>query len=123
MDPIEGNEANPLRAAALACVQAGWPVLPVHTMFDGHCSCGEDDCDSPGKHPLLPNGLNGASSDAADIDVWWSKCPEANVGLRTGPESRLWVLDADGEAGVAALRELESRYGGLPATPRVRTGG
>ena len=75
----------------------------------GRCTCGDDDCDSIGKHPLTPNGLKDASADAETIERWWTEAPPANVAILTGPKSRLWVLDLDGQAGVAALAELEAR--------------
>ena len=28
------------------------PVLPIHGVIDGGCMCGDDECASPGKHPI-----------------------------------------------------------------------
>ena len=37
-------------------------VLPLHTVDeDGACSCGKQDCPSPGKHPRNANGVKGSS--------------------------------------------------------------
>ena len=35
-----------------------WSVFPCHTVnSDGICSCGNPECDSPGKHPLTQHGF------------------------------------------------------------------
>lgn len=48
----------------------------------------------------------------------------ANIGVRTGQESNLLVLDVDPrKAGDRSLFELETRYGKLPLTLRCATGG
>ena len=106
--------------AALAYARHGIPVLPVHTpAADGSCSCGRPDCDRPGKHPRLRHGLTDASTDPHQIDMWWSRWPEANVGLRTGLV--MDVADVDSAAGAHGLRHLLG--GELPAGPQVHTGG
>jgi hypothetical protein len=89
------------------------------------CSCGDRACAQAGKHPLgalVPHGLREATCNRARILAWWTQHPHANVGLATG--HRFDVLDLDGPAGVAALREFADRHGTrLPASgPVVRTG-
>ncbi|PRY27880.1 bifunctional DNA primase/polymerase-like protein [Pseudosporangium ferrugineum] len=106
--------------AALAYARHGIPVLPVHTPGrDGACSCGRADCDRPGKHPRLRRGLTDATVDPRRIEMWWSRWPEANIGLRTGIV--MDVADVDSAAGWHGLRHLLD--GTLPAGPQVRTGG
>ncbi|MEV6598216.1 bifunctional DNA primase/polymerase [Actinoplanes sp. NPDC051346] len=105
--------------AALAYARHGIPVLPVHTPArDGSCSCGRSGCDRPGKHPRLRHGLNQASVDPHRIAQWWTRWPEANVGLHTGIV--MDVADVDSPQGWHALRHLLG--GELPAGPQVRTG-
>ena len=36
--------------AAFDYARRGWSVLPLHSIRDGHCACGDPDCASPGKH-------------------------------------------------------------------------
>ncbi len=107
--------------AALAYAARGWHVLPLWWPdVDGRCSCGKGDCQSPGKHPigdLVPHGLKDASTDAVTIKTWWDKYPHANVGIRTGADSGIIVLDVDGDDGQQSLR---GRH--LPPTPVARTG-
>jgi hypothetical protein len=110
-----------LLTAALAYARHGIPVLPVHTPDrTGRCSCGRGSrCDSPGKHPRLRHGLTDASTDPRRIEMWWTRWPTANIGLRTGIE--MDVADIDSAEGWHGLTHLLG--GGLPAGPRVRTGG
>src|SRR5436853_4022810 len=75
-----------------------WFVLPLHSMRNGVCSCGNRDCKSPAKHPRTPNGEKDATIDPARIKEWWAKWPDANLGVATGP-SNLIVIDIDGEEG------------------------
>jgi hypothetical protein len=81
------------------------------------------DCESPGKHPRTRNGLKDASSDPATIRQWWKRWPDANVGIATGPESGVFVLDVDGPQGEASLLDLARSGCSLPDSYIVQTGG
>ncbi len=100
----------------------GWAVLPLHSVVDGLCTCGNLNCPSPGKHPLTKRGVKDASKDPAQIIKWWQRWPWANVGVATGQVSGLFVLDIDGEAGEESLRGLEAEHGKLPDTVEQLTG-
>lgn len=81
---------------ALAYAARGWAVFPVHTPNpDKTCSCNRDDCDRVGKHPRISHGRNRASKDEDAINRWWGMWPEANIGIATGHESGIIVLDVD----------------------------
>ena len=73
----------------------GWPILPLHAVEGGRCSCGEASCRSPGKHPRSQHGVKDASIEAQQIDDWWKRWPGANVGIATGAVSNLVVVDID----------------------------
>ncbi len=111
----------PTLQEALRYAERGWLVLPLHNPTMDGCSCRKSDCQSAGKHPRTATGLKEASTDVATIRGWWAQWPEANVGIATGPESGLWVLDIDGEEGQASLRALEASHW-LPVTLRALTG-
>lgn len=103
----------------------GLEVFPVFRIReDGTCSCGHARCDSPGKHPILSNGVRGASSKIELVRDRWGLHPMANIGIHT---NGLAVLDVDGEAGIASLDAICSRHHGardlLLRSPMVRTGG
>ncbi len=102
----------------------GWPVIPLHAIFGGSCTCGREDCASPGKHPRTPHGLKDASVDPDIIASWWRKWPAANVGVVTGAGSGLVVLDIDPRhGGDKSLTELTWLHGELPETVEAATGG
>ncbi len=113
--------------AALAYAQRlNWPVFPVHGISNGHCTCGSVTCDRPGKHPvgkLVPHGLKDASRDPVVITDWWKDAPWANIGVVTGAESGLVVLDVDTiKGGDDSLFSLEQDCGKLPETVMALTG-
>lgn len=97
-----------LGAAALFYASLGWAVFPLVPRE---------------KIPLLSkakggNGLKDASADPDVVTAWWSKYPDANIGLTTGGASGLVVVDVDGTDGESAL----ALYGTLPDTVESRTG-
>ena len=95
--------------AALGYSRRGIPVFP---------------CEPGGKRPLTYNGFWDATTDAPRLSAWWRRWPDANVGVPTGEQSGLLVLDVDpGAGGPDSLALLESLYGPLPQTAKARTGG
>jgi hypothetical protein len=134
--PDRQARARELRAAALGYAMRGIPVLPLHTpqlrpitakgdpaVVAVGCSCGDQGCDRPGKHPrtlLVPHGVAQATCDRERVEGWWRRAPLANIGLATG--HLVDVLDLDGPEGVAALRAFAAEYGWTPSGPLVRTG-
>lgn len=110
--------------AALAYAASGRAVFPLHSIaVEGRCTCGRGaGCESPGKHPRVAHGFKEATTDVATIERWWSKWPDANIGLATGAVSGVFVLDIDGSEGEASLARLVDANGPLPATKIVATG-
>ena len=116
------NTTNPLLQSALALAALGLRVLPLHTVIAGICSCGDAKCPSAGKHPRIPRGVKGATTDLKTIERWWTKYPDANVGIATGDGLR--VLDEDPRnGGDVTLAQLEAAHGPLPKAVIVETGG
>lgn len=113
-----------LKRAALWYAEHGSPVVPLHFMKDGRCSCGKVRCQSPGKHPMTKHGPKDASRDRNQLKVWWDHSPEANVGVQTGADSGVVVVDVDPRhGGDESLAELVRDHGELPATVEALTGG
>jgi Bifunctional DNA primase/polymerase, N-terminal len=119
-----------LRDAALGYAAQGFRVVPLHYPIQTKdrsggnlvvCSCGDRSCGSIGKHPLTPHGLNDASRDPARLERWWRRWPKANIGLVTGEHAD--VLDVDGPAGQAAIRQWAAHHRLRLDGPLVRTGG
>ena len=105
-------EANTFFIAAVAYAGRGWAVLPLAPKAK-----------SPlGK--LVPHGWKDAATDKDTITRWWQREPMGNIGIRTGAESGLVVLDIDPRNGGSDnLRELEQKNGELPTTVISLTGG
>lgn len=104
---------------ALAYAKFGWYVLPVHSMRDGQCSCGNKTCGSPAKHPRSKHGEKDATNDPGEMEQWWRRWPDANIGIATGP-SGLVALDIDGPDGLALFHKISG--GDRPKTLMAKTG-
>src|SRR5215217_2274193 len=133
--------SSQLRDAALGYASRGIPVLPLHYPLPHHsdlqpvggddqpalrtgCSCRDPGCSQPAKHPLgslVPHGVKDATTNRARVLAWWTRHPQANIGLATG--HRFDVLDVDGPTGAHAIRELAATHGLASSGPLVRTGG
>lgn len=111
--------------AALGYAKRGWHVIPLHSPVGGGCSCKNADCTSVGKHPRTRHGVNDATTDEIQIREWFARWPDANIGVVTGAESALVVLDVDnknGRNGSENLAKLAAECGGLPDTLTAITG-
>lgn len=100
----ERPEAPDLLAAALRYADMGVAVFPLHSIGpDGHCTCGER-CDSPGQHARTEHGAKDATTDPTVIRAWWTRWPDANIGVATGDASGLVIVNVSGSAALNALK-------------------
>lgn len=116
-EPItsESTEASAsLHEAAKRSASDGWSVFPVHGITpEGNCTCGSPhDGDErqrklKGKHPVIREWNQKATSDLSEIDEWWTENPHYNIGLACR-ESGLFVQDVDPRnGGLESLDKLE----------------
>jgi hypothetical protein len=77
-------------------------------------------CRPRDKRPLHQGWQAEATADPVTIAQLWHREPAANVGLLCGVTA--WVLDVDGEEGLATLADLEDLNRWLPAGPASVTG-
>lgn len=134
---------NEMLEWAQAYAQRGWYVFPVHGLVEDaeggregaegsatlRCTCGaahEGADRDAGKHPVMRNGLKGATRDAEKIAGWWGseEGKHWNIGVRTGEVSGLTVLDVDigeGKSGGETWAALTSEKG-EPETLTAITG-
>jgi hypothetical protein len=97
---------TPLGITALKLASKGLRVFP---------------CVERAKEPAIANNLKRATTDPNIIRGWWRE-RDFNIGLATGPDSGIWVLDVDDNDGEQLLAEHETRHGALPPTVEVITG-
>lgn len=112
--------------AALGYAERGWSVLPVHSAFNGLCSCGDITCPRVAKHPMTARGVKDATTEPERIRAWWQSWPHANVGIATGRVSGIFVLDVDVHGrlnGQETLADLQLSHERLPDTACAATGG
>jgi hypothetical protein len=101
-----------IHRAALKIAGKGKPVFPC----------------KPDKRPYyeknaLEHGCLDATTDPRKITAWWTRWPEANIGIPTGKASGVFVLDLDTyKPGAMTVAEFEEKYGTIPHTATVRTG-
>jgi hypothetical protein len=97
-----------VRDVALAWATHGLRVLPLYSIQNGVCACGDGaECRSPGKHPLpklAPHGTHSATSDASIIATW----PETGYNLGFVPTSTFVVIDFDDAEITGALISPEA---------------
>jgi hypothetical protein len=77
---IRVDRTPDLAVAARSLAAAGVPVFP---------------CEPDGKRPLTRRGFLDATSDPGQVAAWWSRTPDANIGLPTGAPSGVVVVDVD----------------------------
>lgn len=120
------NKQKPITqlSRALRYASHGWRVLPLHTIKDGHCTCNAGRaCSRAGKHPLTKHGVRDATTDPDQIRAWWKKWPNANIGIATGPESGIIVIDIDPRnGGHTSLKKPEAELGPLTDALVTETG-
>ena len=105
------NKSNYLLNAALVYAVSGKPVFP---------------CRAKDKAPLIPRGFKAATDDTEQLRLWWTKWPDALIGMPTGKATGIFVLDVDYDAergidGEQSLSALVAQYGELPETKTIRT--
>lgn len=108
--------------AALQYAGYGWRVVPLHArMESGACSCRLGmACPerSRGKHPRLSRWQHEASSTEDTIVRWWEQWPEANVGVKLGPDSGIIDVEFDDDEG----RQTADRLFKECFTPTYKSG-
>src|SRR5579884_3473245 len=74
---------------ALVYAGRGWPVFPCHPKTKRPLVKGEADGEG---------GVKRATTEAAQIEAWWTQWPKAMIGLATGAPSGMFVVDLDAGA-------------------------
>lgn len=100
------NRPPRLLDAALLYASWGWPVFPLrpHT-----------------KIPATRHGFKDATTDIDRIRAWWTRHPDANIGLPTG--HAFDVIDIDVPAGAPAFAKLAAADGEIHGHAATSSGG
>lgn len=98
-----------MKAAAVDYAKAG---LFIHPLVPGE------------KRPLLDDWPNKATNEPAMVEEWWTRWPEANIGVHVG-KSGLLVVDKDPRnGGDESFRMLDEQHGtAWHSNIEVKTGG
>lgn len=97
---------NPQLGRVLGYAQRGWRMFP---------------CKPRSKEPLVNHWPKRATYDTAQLEKWAGEHPGCNWGLACGPESGLFALDLDGEAGLDWLKAHVDAGNELPETRTAYT--
>lgn len=114
---------NTLIDSAKFYASKGMMVFPCHDVSSGRCSCGDIGCRSAGKHPRVNGWIDQATNNIEMITTWWELWPNANIGIATGPQSGVWVLDVDvKDNGMEEFTRIVRENGPFQDTPFQKTG-
>lgn len=110
LNSVKSIRDDMMRDHALNYASQGWSVFPCR-----------------GKFPARPkdkggSGCKDASQDHIHVFHEWMAYHGANIGIATGADSGVFVLDIDGDEGEESLRTLIAQYGDLPRTVEAITG-
>ena len=108
----------PQIAAGLGHANVGWYSVVLHGLTTGgECTCGNNLCDTPCKHPLTEHGDKDASTKTSVIWEWFHQRPDANIGIVLEPSN---LVDIAPDS-LDWLGRFQQR--GLPRTATFRSGG
>lgn len=101
---------NPNLSAAIAYSQMlKWSIFPIHYKT---------------KIPITQHGFKDATNDIEQIKSWWTKYPNAGIGLPTGEINDVLVIDVDPRnGGGISFDRLIDEFEPLPPTVECLTGG
>lgn len=104
------GDHSSVHQAALAYLRLGWSVIPIRPRD---------------KRPMVRwQRYQSVRADARQLEDWFERWPDANLGVVTGAVSGLLVLDIDPtHEGDHSLERLEQSHGRLPRTVEATTGG
>ena len=86
----EYRGGNDMSLAAIKIAKDGFKIFP----------CNDK------KQPLVKNGFHAATNNVNQINEWWTKWPNAAIGMPTGAVNGFWVVDCDVKNGNGILEFL-----------------
>lgn len=116
---------NRLDYARFYSQEKGWAVFPLQNTGKFPMIAFPHDQGDPckGECGFDGHGFHDATTNIKRIEDWWTKYPNAGIGIATGEVSGIFVLDTDVKYnGDFSLKTLTDKYGELPNTPVAVTG-
>lgn len=118
-------EKSPLEYALFYATEKGWAVFPLkpHDKKPLFPAAHEKGNPCKGECGQVGHGFHDAVIDAFTISEWWSKYPNAGIGIATGNKSGFFALDVDPvHHGEETFKKHTGKYGELPKTVTALTG-
>jgi len=123
-DPNTTTPQDTISILKKAFIRLNMPVFPIHTIFDGRCTCGDPECKDQGKHPKVISWKDERTTNAGKIRDWIDQYGACNWGGATGKASGVFAVDIDPRhSGVETFNALETQHGKIPNTRMHKTGG
>lgn len=135
------KEMTIFRDSAGLYAENGLKIIPVWSIVKnkktGELECGslarkrrqakqynepEPECQSPGKEPCIPKWQSRASFDPKIHAQWDRSFKNPNIGVPTGIDNGVFVVDVDGDEGKASLAHWKEKGLVLPRTLTSETG-
>lgn len=111
--------ANNILEAAKDYLRRGFSIIPLYSIVNGKCTCGNPSCSKPGKHSTLRSwgAYQRKHPTEKEIEGWFGNGHTRNIGIITGEISGIAVLDFDTPEAV----EFKKKHD-FPAGPVQKTG-
>jgi Bifunctional DNA primase/polymerase, N-terminal len=105
---------------ATLCLTHSLALVPSHGIKDSQCTCGDPNCQHPGRHARTANGLDDATDDPELVRGFWVEWPKAKVIIATGQQGIIAVTVC-GRKGQSGFDELMGKEGvSTPETIKFR---
>ena len=119
----DSNSECDRKAAALDYLARGWSPLALCPPEHAGCTAAHvERCSCPGKRPWIKwKKYQDQHATPAEVEHWFRKLPNSNVGIALGPVSGLIRIDVDGAKGAELLQQKSG--GELPSTLEFTSGG
>jgi putative DNA primase/helicase len=121
----EATSMNAQEYAMFYAIEKNWAVFPLkpHDKKPLFPAAHETGNSCKGECGKVGHGFHDAVTDAFTIAEWWSRYPNAGIGIATGKRSGFFALDVDPvHQGEDTFKKHIAKYGEFPKTITALTG-
>lgn len=102
-------------------IEKGFSIIPVcSSNHEGMSEKHKKECNNPGKAPLIRGWTKQDVPEWKEIELYWERNPNVNIGMALGSKVGLVGIDIDGDSGEAILTKWSQ--GDVPSTWEYTTG-